>query len=179
MTKISQKLKKKLESLGVKVPEDLYMFRLDCDYYQKLTDEEMGELFHFFMTNSHIGRIVCARRHGNKQDSDVRRGKIYLADLDPIIGSEQGNIRPVMILQNDLSNKRSGTVIIAPITKRRKKDEMTTHVYFRDEQEHMDSCVLLEQIRSIDKSRLICYLSEADKEIMRQVDIALACSLDL
>lgn len=180
MLKISQKLKKKLTSLGVKVPEDLYMFRLDSRYFKELTNEEMGELFHFFMNNRYASRIICARKNGNRQDPDIRRGKIYLADLDPYIGSEQGSIRPVMILQNDLSNKRSGTVIVAAITKQKKKDEMLTHVYFRyEQQKNIESCVLLEQIRSIDKSRLICYLGEADADVMRQVDTALAYSLGL
>lgn len=179
MLKINQKLKKKLESLGVNVPEDLYMFRLDSRYFKDLTNEEMGELFHFFMNNRDASRIICARKNGNRQDPDVRRGKIYLADLDPYIGSEQGSIRPVMILQNDLSNKRSGTVIVAAITTRKKKDEMLTHVYFRCEQKDTESCVLLEQLRSIDKSRLICYLSEAEADVMRQIDTALAYSLGL
>lgn len=184
MLKINQKLKKKLTSLGVKVPEDLYMFRLDSKYFKELTDEEMGELFHFFMDNRYASRIICARKNGNRQEPDIRRGKIYLADLDPYIGSEQGGIRPVMILQNDLSNKRSGTVIVAAITKQKKKDEMLTHVYFRyeqkdGEQKNIESCVLLEQLRSIDKSRLICYLAEADTDAMHQIDTALAYSLGL
>lgn len=179
MLKISQKLKKKLTSLGVKVPEDLYMFRLDSKYFKELTNEEMGELFHFFMDNRYASRIICARKNGNRQEPDIRRGKIYLADLDPYIGSEQGCIRPVMILQNDLSNKRSGTVIIAAITTRKKKDEMPTHVHFRYEQKDIESCVLLEQLRSIDKSRLICYLGEAAADVMRRVDRALAYSLGL
>lgn len=89
-----------------------------------------------------------------------------------------------MILQNDLSNKRSGTVIVAAITKQKKKDEMLTHVYFRyeqkdGEQKNIESCVLLEQLRSIDKSRLICYLAEADPDVMRRIDTALAYSLGL
>ncbi len=179
MEKISQKLQKKLESLGVKIPEDLYIFRIDRDYYKKLTDEEMGELFHFYRENNRISRIIHARRHGNRQDPDVRRGKIYLADLDPVIGSEQGDIRPVLILQNDHTNKNGSTVIVAAITRSRKKDRMVTHVRFHDEKENTDSCILLEQIRSIDKSRLLCCISEADHEVMRRVDAALAYSLYL
>lgn len=179
MLKISQKLKKKLTSLGVKVPEDLYMFRLDSRYFKELTNEEMGELFHFFMNNRYASRIICARKNGNRQDPDIRRGKIYLADLDPYIGSEQGSIRPVMILQNDLSNKRSGTVTVAAITKQKKKEGMLTHVYFRYEQKNIESCILLEQPRSIDKSRIICFLGEADASVMRQVDISLAYSFGL
>lgn len=179
MQKISNKLKKKLASLRVKIPEDLYLFSLDCGYYEKLTDEEMGELFRFFRENNREARTVRALKHGNRQDPDVRRGKIYLADLDPVTGSEQGGIRPVMILQNDHTNQKSRTVIVAAVTKQKKKDHMITHVAFQIPGEPQESCVLLEQIRSIDKNRLVCFISDTPEEIMDKVNDALTYSLDL
>lgn len=179
MHKLSKKLKQKLLSLGVRIPEDLFIFRSDMDYYEKLTDEEMGELFRFFRLNNREARTVRAKKHGNRQDPDVRRGKIYLADLDPVAGSEQGGIRPVMIIQNDHTSKNSGTVIVAAVTTQHKKDHMLTHVRFQLPEEKEESCVLLEQIRSIDKSRLICFISDTDQETMDRVNGALEQSLDL
>lgn len=179
MQTLGKKLKKKLLSLGVQIPGDLFIFRSDMDYYEQLTNEEMGELFRFFRLNNREARIVRAKKHGNRQDSDIRRGKIYLADLDPVVGSEQGGIRPVMILQNDYTSRNSSTVIVAALTKQHKKEHMLTHVRFKLPSEKEESYVLLEQLRSIDKRRLVCFISDTDTETIERVNDALAHCLDL
>lgn len=110
----------------------------------------------------------------------IKRGEVYYADLRPVIGSEQGGTRPVVIIQNDVGNKHSPTVIVATITTKNKKNGFPTHVHI-SAQEGMprNSIVMLEQIRTIDKQRLrefICCLSE---ETMAKVDKALEISLAL
>ena len=111
----------------------------------------------------------------------VKRGDIFYADLSPVIGSEQGGIRPVIIIQNDIGNKYSPTVIVAAITSQINKAKLPTHVEISSEEYGLnrDSVVLLEQIRTLDKKRLkekLTYLSE-DK--MKEVDHALDISLGL
>jgi mRNA interferase MazF len=111
----------------------------------------------------------------------IRRGDIYYADLRPVVGSEQGGIRPVLIIQNDTGNKHSPTVICAAITSRMNKAKLPTHVELSAGRCNMmkDSVILLEQLRTIDKQRLkerICHLSG---ELLAQVDKALLVSLDL
>ena len=110
--------------------------------------------------------------------NDIRRGNIYLADLDPVKGSEQGGVRPVVIIQNDMGNLYSPTVIIAAITSRNKK-ELPTHVRIRFEGLPGESTVMLEQIRTIDKSRLICYVGKLDNETIIRVESALEISFGL
>ena len=111
----------------------------------------------------------------------IRRGDVYYADLRPVIGSEQGGIRPVLIIQNDVGNRHSPTVICAAITSRMNKAKLPTHIELNAEKYHMikDSVILLEQVRTIDKKRLkekVCHL---DCEILRKVDKALIISLEL
>ncbi|OUP66256.1 PemK family transcriptional regulator [Drancourtella sp. An177] len=111
----------------------------------------------------------------------VHRGDIFYADLSPVIGSEQGGIRPVLIIQNEMGNKHSPTVICAAITSRMNKAKLPTHVEIDARRYGVvkNSVVLLEQIRTIDKQRLkenVCHL---DKEIMRKVDEALRVSFAL
>lgn len=111
----------------------------------------------------------------------IKRGDIYYADLRPVIGSEQGGIRPVLIIQNDTGNKHSPTVICAAITSRMNKAKLPTHVELSASRYALvkDSVVLLEQVRTIDKRRLkekVCHL---DCEILKQVDKALTISLEL
>ncbi len=111
----------------------------------------------------------------------VRRGDIYYADLRPVVGSEQGGVRPVLIIQNDMGNRYSPTVICAAITSRMNKAKLPTHVALAAEKYGIvkDSVVLLEQIRTIDKTRLrekVCHLDEA---ILKQIDVALDVSLAL
>ena len=111
----------------------------------------------------------------------IRRGDIYYADLRPVIGSEQGGIRPVLIIQNDTGNKHSPTVICAAITSRMNKAKLPTHVELDAARYQLikDSVVLLEQVRTIDKKRLkekVCHL---DLEILKKIDKALSISLEL
>lgn len=111
----------------------------------------------------------------------IRRGDIFYADLRPVIGSEQGGIRPVLIVQNDTGNKHSPTVICAAITSRMHKAKLPTHVEIlaQDNGIAKDSVILLEQVRTIDKTRLkerICHL---EGEVLKEIDKALLISLSL
>ncbi len=111
----------------------------------------------------------------------VRRGDIYYADLRPVVGSEQGDVRPVLIIQNDLGNRYSPTVICAAITSKMNKAKLPTHVALEAERYGIvkDSVVLLEQVRTIDKSRLrekVCHL---DDNILVKINTALEVSLAL
>ena len=111
----------------------------------------------------------------------IKRGDIYYADLRPVIGSEQGGVRPVLIIQNDTGNKHSPTVICAAITSRMNKAKLPTHVELSASRYELvkDSVILLEQVRTIDKKRLkekVCHL---DCEILKKVDKALTISLEL
>jgi mRNA interferase MazF len=111
----------------------------------------------------------------------IKRGDIYYADLRPVIGSEQGGIRPVLIVQNDAGNKHSPTVICAAITSKMNKAKLPTHVELRciDCSITRDSVILLEQIRTIDKKRLrekVCHL---DEKKLLEVDRALKVSFHL
>lgn len=111
--------------------------------------------------------------------SKINRGEIYVADLNPFQGSEQGGIRPVVILQNDTGNYFSNTTIVASLTSHTgKKENLPTHVFIdsREDLEH-DSIILCEQIRTIDKSRLIRYLGKLDEYEMEEVEDALNVSL--
>ncbi len=111
----------------------------------------------------------------------MRRGDVYYADLRPVVGSEQGGIRPVLIVQNDVGNKHSPTVICAAITSKMNKAKLPTHIELRADKYDMekDSVVLLEQLRTIDKKRLKDKVCHLDGEIMRKVDHALMISLEL
>ena len=111
----------------------------------------------------------------------IKRGDIYYADLRPVIGSEQGGVRPVLIIQNDTGNKHSPTVICAAITSRMNKAKLPTHVEISASRYALvkDSVILLEQVRTIDNKRLrekVCHL---DCEILQKVDQALSISLEL
>ena len=109
----------------------------------------------------------------------MKRGDIYRADLDPVIGSEQGGVRPVLIIQNDTGNLHSPTVIVAAITGRHKKPYMPVHVPISAEESGlpMDSVVLTEQVRTLEKSRLTRYLGRLPDTAMTRIDAALARSL--
>lgn len=111
----------------------------------------------------------------------MKRGDVYYADLRPVIGSEQGGIRPVVIVQNDIGNLHSPTIIVAAITSKLNKAKLPTHIELSADRYHMvkDSVILLEQLRTIDKSRLkekICHL---DGDIMGRIDKGLKISLEL
>ena len=111
----------------------------------------------------------------------VKRGEIYYADLSPVIGSEQGGMRPVLIVQNDTGNKHSPTVIAAAITSRIGKARLPTHIELSANAVGLnkDSVVLLEQIRTLDKSRLKEFMGRLDDKTMNAVDSAIAVSFGL
>lgn len=111
----------------------------------------------------------------------IHRGDIYYADLRPVVGSEQGGVRPVLIIQNDIGNKHSPTVICVAITSQMNKAKLPTHVELDSSRYALvkDSVVLLEQLRTIDKKRLRDKVCHLDREILRKVERALLISLDL
>jgi len=111
----------------------------------------------------------------------VKRGDIYYADLSPVIGSEQGGLRPVLIIQNDVGNKYSPTVIAAAITSRLGKSKMPTHIDVYADKFGLakDSVILLEQIRTIDKKRLKEKMGHLDRSVMQKVNDALSVSFGL
>lgn len=111
----------------------------------------------------------------------MKRGDVYYADLRPVIGSEQGGIRPVLIVQNDIGNKHSPTVIVAAITSKMNKAKLPTHIELDSARYEMDkdSVILLEQLRTIDKKRLKDKVCHLDNEIMARVNRALLISLEL
>nr|WP_304456023.1 type II toxin-antitoxin system PemK/MazF family toxin [Fusibacter sp. 3D3] len=112
---------------------------------------------------------------------NIKRGDVFFADLSPVRGSEQGGQRPVLIIQNDIGNKYSPTVIIAAITAKIAKAKLPTHVEVQASQVGLlkDSVVLLEQVRTIDKTRLIQKLGHLEEGVMVDVDKALVISLGL
>ena len=111
----------------------------------------------------------------------VKRGEIYYADLSPVIGSEQGGVRPVLIVQNDVGNRHSPTVIAAAITSQKEKAKLPTHIELTASGCGLskDSVVLLEQIRTIDKKRLKERMGELDNTSMTKIDTALSISFGL
>ena len=109
----------------------------------------------------------------------IKRGEIYYANLCPIVGSEQGGIRPVVILQNDKGNLHSSTTIVAAITGDLDKPKLPTHVMFKSDSMKKESLVLLEQIRTIDKSRLGRFVGTIDDKTMKRIDKAILISFDL
>lgn len=118
----------------------------------------------------------------NKSDKpNVFRGELYYADLSPVVGSEQGGVRPVLIIQNDMGNRHSPTVIVAAITSKMTKALLPTHVSLGREENGLkqDSVVLMEQIRTIDRNRLKEYIGRLKQEQMARVETAAAVSLGL
>ncbi len=111
----------------------------------------------------------------------IRRGDIYYADLSPVIGSEQGGVRPVLIVQNDVGNKYSPTIIAAAITSQINKAKLPTHIEIDAETFGLtkDSVVLLEQVRTIDKQRLKDKIGRMDEGLMSKVNDALSISFGL
>lgn len=109
----------------------------------------------------------------------MKRGDVYRADLDPVIGSEQGGIRPVVIIQNDRGNRHSPTVIVAAVTTRRKKEHLPVHVLLTREESGLafDSVVLTEQVRTLEKTRLTRYLGTVSAQAMKRIDRALGMSM--
>ena len=114
----------------------------------------------------------------NEVQNTYRKGDVYFANFNNGIGSEQHGIRPVVIIQNDVGNSYSPTVIVAAITSQEKKD-LPTHVKIRMEKLPGESTVLLEQVRTIDKSRLRCYIGSFDSETMMRIDEAIKTSFGI
>ncbi|MDY3282900.1 type II toxin-antitoxin system PemK/MazF family toxin [Dysosmobacter sp.] len=115
-------------------------------------------------------------------DTSVKRGEIYYADLSPVVGSEQGGVRPVLIIQNDTGNRYSPTVIAAAITSQTGKAKLPTHIELPVEEDcglTKDSVVLLEQVRTLDKKRLRERMGRVDDRIMEKIDTAIAVSFGL
>lgn len=131
--------------------------------------------------------MVDVLRHGDKRrsvkqmDTIVKRGDIFYADLSPVVGSEQGGTRPVLIVQNDTGNRHSPTVIAAAITSQTNKAKLPTHIELSGRAVGLtkDSVVLLEQIRTIDKRRLREHMGRLDESMMNRVDNAIAVSFGL
>lgn len=109
----------------------------------------------------------------------IRRGELYYADLSPVVGSEQGGVRPILVVQNDVGNKYSPTVIAAAVTSKLNKARLPTHIELCAEDYGLtkDSVILLEQIRTLDKRRLKERIGVLDPALMRRVDVALKISL--
>ena len=112
-------------------------------------------------------------------ESLVKRGEIYFADLSPVVGSEQGGVRPVLVIQNDVGNKYSPTIIVSAITSQLTKAKLPTHIELSSTEYHLpkNSVVLLEQIRTLDKRRLKEKITEIDERKMKEVNRAILISL--
>ena len=115
------------------------------------------------------------------KDVVIKRGDIFYADLRPVVGSEQGGVRPVLIIQNDIGNKHSPTVICAAITSKMNKAKLPTHIAIHASSYDIvrDSVILLEQLRTIDKRRLKDKVCHLDQEVLKEVNRALKISLEL
>jgi len=109
----------------------------------------------------------------------VRRGDVFYANLSPVIGSEQGGMRPVLVIQNDKGNKYFNTIIVAPISKKMSKPPIPTHVIFANDALNYVSMILCEQLRTIDKKRLGQWICSLSDDTMNQVDQAIKVSLNL
>lgn len=110
----------------------------------------------------------------------IRRGDLFYADLNPVLGSEQGGIRPVLVIQNDVGNHFSPTVVAAAITSRKAKNSLPTHILLENVPGLAPtSLLLLEQLRTIDRKRLRGYIGRISKEKMLEVDAALAISIGI
>ena len=114
-------------------------------------------------------------RSVNFVDTTVKRGEIYYADLSPVVGSEQGGVRPVLIVQNDTGNRHSPTVIAAAITSQMGKAKLPTHIELQAMRYGLpkESVVLLEQVRTLDKQRLRQRMGQVDSDVMEKVDLSL------
>ena len=112
---------------------------------------------------------------------EVHRGEVFYADLSPVVGSEQGGVRPVLIVQNEIGNRHSPTVIAAAITSRQDKNRLPTHISVRADRCGLakDSIILTEQIRTLDKRRLREHMGKVDEKAMKKVDNAIAVSFGL
>lgn len=133
------------------------------------TSEKNGKALNEKVKNRSVKKLI------------IRRGDIYYADLSPVVGSEQGGIRPVLIIQNNVGNRHSPTVICAAITSKMNKAKLPTHIELstKDYQIVKNSVILLEQIRTIDKQRLKEFVCHIDSGKMKKVEEAIRVSLEL
>ena len=147
------------------------LYILDCDVGQYLYPR--------YIVDSVAQATISAEREN--MDSTVKRGDIFYADLSPVVGSEQGGTRPVLIVQNDMGNRHSPTVIAAAITSQTGKARLPTHINIAGGSVGLskDSVILLEQIRTIDKRRLREHMGHLDEKQMTMVDNAIAVSFGL
>ena len=109
----------------------------------------------------------------------IRRGDVYYADLSPVVGSEQGGVRPVVVVQNDKGNRYSKTIIVAPISKKMSKPPFPTHVIFSDDSLSYVSMILCEQLRTIDKKRLGQWICTLDEKTLEKINRAIRVSLSI
>ena len=109
----------------------------------------------------------------------IKRGEMYYVNLEPVVGSEQGGIRPVVIVQNDMGNRYSPTIIVVPITTRLNKKNLPTHTKINNSSLLKESIALMEQIRTIDKSRLIEFIGVLNENEMNRITEALRISIDV
>ena len=109
----------------------------------------------------------------------IRRGEVYYADLSPVVGSEQGGVRPVVVVQNDKGNRYSKTIIVAPISKKMSKPPIPTHVIFSDDSLSYVSMILCEQLRTIDKKRLGQWICTLDEKTLEKINRAIRVSLSI
>lgn len=176
----SRSMKEKLADEGIHLPFGLRRLSYeDVLNIPSLSYKERVILQRMIKKDRLKARSLGVRKHGNKQ-AEVIRGRIFLADLNDTRASEQSGVRPVLILQNNTSNERSTTTIVAPITtKAEKKADMTTHIPFHNIEEDIDVMILLEQVTTIDKVRILCYIGEVPEHVMKEVEKALRYSLGL
>ena len=109
----------------------------------------------------------------------IRRGDVYYADLSPVVGSEQGGVRPVVVVQNDKGNRYSKTIIVAPISKKMSKPPIPTQVIFSDDSLSYVSMILCEQLRTIDKKRLGQWICTLDEKTLEKINRAIRVSLSI
>ena len=109
----------------------------------------------------------------------IKRGDVYYADLSPVVGSEQGGVRPVVVVQNDKGNRYSKTIIVAPISKKMSKPPIPTHVIFSDDSLSYVSMILCEQLRTIDKKRLGQWICTLDNKTLEKINRAIRVSLSI
>lgn len=176
----SRSMKEKLSDEGINLPYGIrHLSYEDVLNIPALSYKERVILQRMIRNDRQKARNLGIRKHGDKQ-ADIVRGRIFLADLNDTRASEQSGIRPVLILQNNITNERSTTTIVAPITtKAEKKAEMKTHIHFHNVEEDIDVMILLEQVTTIDKVRILCYIGEVTDEVMKEVESALRYSLGL
>jgi mRNA interferase MazF len=161
---------------------DKSKFTYKFNHIQKFTFKKIGLTVYFAFGREKIElKAKNPLLKGIQKMIQVKRGDIFYADLSPVIGSEQGGLRPVLIIQNDVGNRYSPTVIAAAITSRMGKTRMPTHIDIHAERVGLakDSVILLEQIRTLDKKRLKEKLGHLDDGMMNSVNSAIAVSFGL